>query len=201
MLKIFSNISKSNYTSSHPQIKKENNSSLQIYKTAKVIIDGELIIGTNKVTHLSKNPAILIIRDNSQLIIGRNVLIGPGVSIIVNDNSKLTIADNTYIAADSKIYCSKEIFIGKNSVLSWGLTIIDSDFHQIVFNKQKKMMVKKIQIGDHVWIGANVNVLKGVNIGDGSIIAAGTIMCKSCQKNMLVAGNPGRIIKRGVVWN
>ena len=57
-------------------------------------------------------------------------------------------------------------------------------------------MVKKINIGDDVWIGAEVTILKGVKIGSGSIIATKTVVTKNVPNNSIFAGNPGKIVKK-----
>ena len=57
------------------------------------------------------------------------------------------------------------------------------------------MYAKKVKIGNDVWIGSNATILPGVEIQDGAIIAAGSIVTKDVPKNAVVAGNPARIIK------
>ena len=57
-----------------------------------------------------------------------------------------------------------------------------------------------IKIGNHVWIGANVTILKGVSIGDGSIVAAGSVVTKSIPEACLAAGVPAKVIKENVQW-
>ena len=52
-----------------------------------------------------------------------------------------------------------------------------------------------IVVGDDVWIGAGAIVLKGVNIGSGAVIAAGSIVTKNVPENSIVAGNPAKVIK------
>ncbi len=82
------------------------------------------------------------------------------------------------------------------------MTIIDTDFHRIIDSTLKNNIIcESINIGNHVWIGCNVTILKGVNIGDNSIIAAGSIVNKDVPKNCLAGGNPARIIKKDISWN
>ena len=76
------------------------------------------------------------------------------------------------------------------------------DRRKQLVNLQKKptnvyeSLVKKINIGDDVWIGAEVTILKGVKIGSGSIIATKTVVTKNVPNNSIFAGNPGKIVKK-----
>ena len=74
----------------------------------------------------------------------------------------------------------------------------DSDDHTI--NGSSKPMTQSIVIGDHVWIGMNVTILKGVRVGNGAIIAAGAVVTKDVPENALVGGVPAKVIKTGVSW-
>jgi len=68
-----------------------------------------------------------------------------------------------------------------------GITYVNQDFYK-EFND-------KITIGNDVWIGMNTIIIKEVNIGDGAIIAAGSIITKDVQPYTIVAGIPGKVIK------
>jgi acetyltransferase-like isoleucine patch superfamily enzyme len=62
-------------------------------------------------------------------------------------------------------------------------------------------MIEPIKIGNHVWIGMNSTILKGVTLGDNSIVAAGSVVTKSFPNNVLIAGVPAKIIKENINWN
>ncbi len=70
---------------------------------------------------------------------------------------------------------------------------------RIVISATKDVSIP-IKIGNHVWIGSNVTVLKGVEIGDGSIIAAGSLVNKNIPPGVLAGGVPAKILKEGVTW-
>lgn len=59
---------------------------------------------------------------------------------------------------------------------------------------------RPIVIGNKVWIGTNVTVLKGVKIGDGCVIAAGSLVTKDIPANCLAGGVPAKVIKENVKW-
>lgn len=86
-----------------------------------------------------------------------------------------------------------------NVVISENVTIRDSDNH--ILNDNTDKITQPIIIGNHVWIGMNVTILKGVSIGDGAVIAAGSLVAKDVPPNTLVAGVPARIIKNDVQWH
>ena len=72
----------------------------------------------------------------------------------------------------------------------WGDITCLTDF------KKNEYQYKKVTIGNNVWIGAKAIILPGINIGDNSVIAAGSVVTKNVAANILVGGNPACIIKR-----
>ena len=73
---------------------------------------------------------------------------------------------------------------------------MDCDAHRI----DGKLNVFPVIIGNHVWIGTRVTILKGVSVGEGFIIGAGSIVTHDVPAHCMVAGNPARVIKIDVSW-
>lgn len=115
----------------------------------------------------------------------------------MNKGSTLDIGSG-YSNTEVTIDCFKNIKIGNGVVISKGAIIRDSDNHQIFYSDYE--MSKPIIIGDHVWIGIRAIILKGVKIGDGSIITAGAVVNKDVPPNCMVAGVPAQIKKEGIEW-
>ena len=87
---------------------------------------------------------------------------------------------------------------GKDVLLGWNINIRDSDGHKIIETSNKKI-INNINIGNHVWICSNVDILKGTQIGDNCIIGYRSLVCGlKCEDGKLIAGVPAKIIKNDV---
>ena len=96
------------------------------------------------------------------------------------------------------------ITIGKNCMFSWDIHIWNTDFHAIYSEETKQCLNigKDITIGDHVWLGVSVNVLKNTAIAANSIVGAGAVVSKKfTEPNVIIAGIPAKIVKRGINWS
>jgi len=120
-----------------------------------------------------------------------------GNHIILMDGAKLNLGSG-YINRNVKIRCFNEITIGNNVAISENVSIWDSDAHHIDRFGYKE--TEPITIGNNVWVGMNVIILKGVSIGDGSIIAAGSVVNKDVDANCLYGGVPVKKIRENVKW-
>jgi galactoside O-acetyltransferase len=109
--------------------------------------------------------------------------------------SKIHIGNNTIINNNIVIISEKEIIIGDNVLVGTNVEIIDSDFHSISADRSKKHNTAPVNIKSNVWIGSNVKILKGVTIGENSIVANSAVVTKNIPPNTIARGIPAKIIK------
>ncbi len=118
-------------------------------------------------------------------------------------NAKLKIGNHVGMSGTA-ICCAYKITIGNYVNIGTGTKIYDTDWHPIEHLERRKnpginldkIKYAEIIIGDDVWTGANVIILKGVSLGKRVIVAAGSVVTKSFPDDVIIAGNPARIIKR-----
>ena len=118
------------------------------------------------------------------------------------DNSGvMTIGKNFSSNKNTFISCSKEVTIGEEVMLGWNVQIYDASGHTIYYKGQAKHSQASIKVGNHVWICSYATLLKGAEIGDGSIVAWRSLLTKSIPlKNVLVAGNPAVVKSDDISW-
>lgn len=163
-------------------------------KTAKIQLRGSLFTNTNCIKNNGRS-TIIRLDENSQLNVNGNFSAYYGADIIVFKNGEL-ILNGGFINSDVKIRCHEKIIIGKGAKISHDVTIMDSDAHQI--NCENYKMTEPVEIGDNVWIGTKAIILKGVKIGNGSIIAAGSVVTHDIPAYCIAAGVPAKIIKENI---
>ncbi len=120
---------------------------------------------------------------------------GPLYIKCVNDG-KLTIGKNCYFNHNCSITCGEKIEIGNRCIFANNVVIIDHD-HKIVpgHGAEEALVSSPIKLDNSVWCGANVTLLKGIHIGEGSVIAAGAVVRTDIPAHSLAAGVPARVIK------
>ncbi len=147
----------------------------------------------------SVRPSRLILHSNSRLVCKGYIQSYEAVRIECLPGAIVEIGNKTYINHDSEIRCRERVTIGDNVSIAYNVLIQDSDYHTM-YNEEgnPKPETLPITIEDNVWIGANAIILKGVTIGEGSVIAAGSVVTKSAPAQSLVGGNPARVIKQNI---
>lgn len=120
----------------------------------------------------------------------------------VDRNAFLQIGDNVGMSGTT-IVCLKEVVILNNVKIGGNTCIYDTDFHSLNAEDRNKKVEdlgkvkkKRVFIGKNVFIGAHVTILKGVNIGENSIIGACSVVSKDIPANEIWAGNPAKYIRK-----
>lgn len=128
--------------------------------------------------------------------IGRRVVIYPGVWITPGRN--LVVGDDVDLAKDVLITTTGGVNIGDRSLIGYRTQILSSN-HEIPPKGQPFPISGNVHlpivIGKDVWIGAGCIITAGVSVGDGSVVAAGSVVTKDVLPNTIVAGVPAKLIR------
>lgn len=167
----------------------------KVAKTAKMAIANKVCIARIR-DNVNARPSTFILGDNANLVVENKFSFYTGCTIKIDRNATLKVKSGI-INVDSKICCFKKIEIGEHVYIGENVIIKDSDEHYI---DSKKPKTKPIKIGNNVWIGMGSIILKGVTIGDGAVIAAGSVVTKDVEPYTMVAGVPAVLKKSDVKW-
>lgn len=148
---------------------------------------------------------------DSSIVIGNDVRIGSdflraGIAIYSKlkiqafAGSRICIGDRVALSGTSITCRTTSIEIGNGTIIAPNVIIVDSDFHRPwpPENRTYEMGYdrdRSVKINKNVWIGMNSIILKGVNIGENSIIAAGSVVVNDIPANVIAGGNPAKVIK------
>lgn len=126
-------------------------------------------------------------------------LIGDGRVLIQarEKTAQIEIGHAAALSNNIAVIARVSITIGNNFLCGDGVRIMDSDFHELSPELRRTGAGKseRVVIGDNVWLGAGVIVLKGVSIGVNSIIAPGSVVTSPIPENVIAGGVPARVIK------
>jgi len=173
----------------------ERNSTVEFYD------GGFLVLGTERSSFKGwAGPVKLYVRTGGRLIIRDYNEIGRGSLIWILEGGCIEFKGNSYTAGNNMIISKNRVTIGRNCQIAFGVTISDHDFHKTYTNGVQNIETSPVVIGDGVWIGMNAIILKGVTIGNGAIVAAGSIVTRDIPPRAMVAGVPAKVIKSEVEY-
>jgi acetyltransferase-like isoleucine patch superfamily enzyme len=118
-----------------------------------------------------------------------------------HDAPELLIGDDTFIGHDCSFSVGRSVRVGRHCLLATGVRVQDFDGHPLDADQRRANIptppegMRPVVIGDDVWIGTCALILKGVTIGDRSIIGAGAVVTRDVPPDVIVAGNPARVVK------
>ena len=142
------------------------------------------------------------------LVIGANCSMD-GVHFDLGTEARMRIGDYCYFT-NAVLLCELEVRIGNFVVIGWNTTVTDTDFHPLSpaeriqdaiacsplgkGMKRPPALKLPVVIEDNVWIGPNATILKGVSVGAGSFIEAGSVVTRDIPPGSRVLGNPAQVI-------
>lgn len=121
------------------------------------------------------------------------------VLVAGRSGARIKIGNNVGISG-AILYCSNEIVVEDNVQIGAGVKVYDTDFHPVNFLARREHKIdlietKAVCICQDVWLGANATILKGVTIGERSIVATGAVVTKDVPNDVIVAGVPAKVVK------
>ncbi len=150
---------------------------------------------------LARNHRMISKDRDSEIHVGKDVILDRGVKLWLSNGARLYIGDNSYLANGSMVLSQQEVLIGRHCSISWHVLIMDSSSYAVGYlGEEPQIRLGPVVIGDHVWIGCRAVILKGVSVGDGAVIANNAVVTRDVPAGSMVAGNPARVIRDGVVW-
>jgi len=156
------------------------------------------------------------LNDKKYVTIGNDTILDCLISF-ESSTGEVVIGNNVFIGR-SKLICKNKIEIGDNVFMAWGTYVYDHNSHSLDYREREKDITqqlldyrsgkffienknwdvvdtKPIKICSNAWIGMNSIILKGVTIGEGAIVGAGSVVSKDVPAWTVVAGNPAVVIK------
>lgn len=146
----------------------------------------------------------------------RDIVIGNKVwmwgTLNSQSNGKIVFEDFTKIGGGSVINCVESVTIGKYTAIADNVHITDNNNHPVNPEYRKFMRINgdndsrlwkhsahaPVILGENCWIGRNVSIMKGVTIGDNTVVAANSVVTKSIPANCIAAGNPAKVVKTDI---
>lgn len=145
------------------------------------------------------------------VVLGDHVSCYAGCSFAIGEKGRCSVGSFTVLNG-ALLMCEERIEIGSHCLISWNVGIADGDFHPLDPEERRRDTealapyygkrparapgrTAPVIIGDNVWIGMNAIVLRGVTIGENSVVAAGSVVTKNVPANVVIAGNPAVVRK------
>ncbi len=120
----------------------------------------------------------------------------------------IRIGQGSYVGDDCLLSAASGIEIGKGVLLAHGVQVFDNDSHPVDPDARRRdyealrtggprepISAATIQIADHAWVGFGAVLLKGITVGAGAVVAAGSVVVHDVPAATVVAGNPARVVK------
>lgn len=166
---------------------------------------------------------VILASNHSRVHIGKRVMLGECVHIVATMSSCVELGDDvrldawgdievlqgvvclgagTTVESHALLAAARSgIFFGKDNMLSHHVMIMNG-YHEVLDAKTGKPRTNRqpVRTDDHVWIGLRATLLPGVEIGEGSIVGAASVVTRKFPPHCTIAGNPARVLREGILW-
>lgn len=176
------------------------------YRQIATVSKSAVIHDEASIRNLYDSPRKIIIGDNTHI----------RCDIYLYKGGFISIGRDCYIGENSYIWSKERISIGDRVLIGHNVNIMDNTTHPIdaklrhqdymniigITEEHDKLKCEKycdsapIIISDDSWIASNVTILKGIKIGEGAIVASGSVVTRNVEPHTMVAGNPARIVRK-----
>lgn len=176
----------------HKYLKLIESFRISYYKILGLKVNGTIILGKIRINW------------PNNVRFGNNCEIEDGVLFKItqpfSDQNYIQLGDNVFIGADCQFNSSTQIILGNDCLIASNTTFVDTG-HENALGipiRNQPCNFERIVLGNDVWVGTHCAILKGVTIGNGSIVGAGSVVNKSIPENQIWAGVPARFIRNRV---
>ena len=178
---------------------------LSLLKKCRIVnrgMNNRIIIGDySRLTGCSIN----ISGSNNTIYIGNRCVCNQASFWIEDDNNSIRLGERTALCGTIHLAAIEgtKIEIGKDCLFSSKIDICTGDSHSLIQKETRKRLnpSASVKIGDHVWIGTGVTILKGTSIAENCMVGAASLLCKQYSNpNCVVAGVPAKEVKHDIDW-
>lgn len=185
-------------------------------KNNRILIGAGSLLG-NMTIRIQGNDNTLIVGSDSRVVcnvtvnghrhrisVGDSCVLQSGAFWFEDNDCLLDIGSRTtIIGADFSVTeDASRIVIGSDCLFAYGIDFRTGDSHAIFDLGTGKRInpAQNIVVGNHVWIGAFVKMLKGVTVGNHSVIGIGSVVTRNVPAHCIVAGSPAKVVRENIVW-
>jgi len=141
------------------------------------------------------------------LSVGEDSIIHADISF-EESGGQIQIGSRTFVGR-SDLVCYRSLVIGDDVIMSWGITVVDHDSHSTEWAMRRNdvrdwgkgrknwehIAHAPVVVGNKAWVGFNASILKGVTIGEGAVIGAGSVVTRDIPPYSVAVGNPARVVR------
>lgn len=173
---------------------------LEEQKSVKIAM---IVIGSHEADISDpKHTTCLTVERGGELVFQCSAHIGLGTKIFVKRGARMYLGNNFAVSANSQFVCYKSIIMGRDIQFAWDCLVMDSDTHQVFgLNGERINPDKEVVIGNKVWVGSNVIIMKGASIPDNCMVGANSFVSGAkFDPNTIIIGSPAKSVKKIGGW-